>query len=223
MTLVSLQEISMIYQAKGSNPTHALQGISASIEEGKSYAITGASGSGKSTMLNIIAGILSPSSGRVSFMGLDISKMSDKALCQVRNKHIGLIVQDFALLEQNTVLENCQLPAIIAGKQGKRARERAMECLSNVGISALAKKKACQLSGGERQRVAIARALMNNPSLLLADEPTGSLDSKTADIILNLLLQQQKKGASLILVTHNEQFAMSCEQQIVLKDGQIRR
>lgn len=221
MPLVELVDIGMTYGMKTPAPVVALRGISCCFERGVNYAITGASGSGKSTMLNIIAGLLTPTAGEVQVNGKSMAGLKDGQRCAVRNQHIGMVVQDFALLEYCTVEENCVAPAIIAGKRLSEARKRARELFARVGLAEVAGQKARYLSGGQRQRVAVARAMMNQPELLLADEPTGALDSVNAQRVLSLLLGERERGATLILVTHNPEFAALCDRQVVLVDGEI--
>lgn len=219
MSLYELQNISKTYFAEKTTPVKALKSVSLSFDAGVSYAITGESGSGKSTLLNIVAGLLKPTEGKRIFDGQDLSTLSDSKMCHLRNQKMGIVVQDFALLEQSTVLDNCMLPATIAGKSGKEAKVRALELLDDMGLTDIAGKKACHLSGGQRQRVAIIRALMNRPELILADEPTGALDSENAEKIMALLVKETKRGAALVLVTHNLSYAALCQQHYRIRDG----
>lgn len=219
MSLYELQNVSMTYHTRKTTPVEALKNVSLSIEPGISYAITGESGSGKSTMLNIMAGLLTPTKGKCFLEGQELTGLSDGKLCHVRNEKLGIVVQDFALLEQSTVLDNCMLPAVIAGTSAKEARQRALSMLEGMELSGLAKKKACHLSGGQRQRVAIIRSLMNHPALILADEPTGALDSENGEKIMQLLVKETERGAALVLVTHNVSYAALCQRHFHLKDG----
>lgn len=219
MSLYELQNVSMTYHTRKTTPVEALKNVSLSIEPGISYAITGESGSGKSTMLNIMAGLLTPTKGKCFLEGQELTGLSDGKLCRVRNEKLGIVVQDFALLEQSTVLDNCMLPAVIAGTSAKEARQRALSMLEGMELSELAKKKACHLSGGQRQRVAIIRSLMNHPALILADEPTGALDSENGEKIMQLLVKETERGAALVLVTHNVSYAALCQRHFHLKDG----
>lgn len=219
MSLYELQNISKTYYADKTTPVKALKGVTLSFEKGVSYAITGESGSGKSTMLNIIAGLLKPTEGQCVFEGQDLTRLSDGKLCRIRNKKMGIVVQDFALLEQTTVLDNCMLPALIAGTGSREARRRAIDLLDSMRLIEISSKKACHLSGGQRQRVAIIRALMNRPDLILADEPTGALDSENAGKIMDLLVKETDRGAALVLVTHNLNHAALCQRHYRIRDG----
>lgn len=219
MSLYALEHISMTYHASKTTPVKALQDVSMAFEPGVSYAITGESGSGKSTMLNIIAGLLTPTQGKRLYEGRDLSQIKDGEMCKLRNQKMGIVVQDFALLEQSTVLDNCMMSAMIAGSKRKEAKQRANALLEEMGLEEIAGKKACHLSGGQRQRVAIVRALMNQPALILADEPTGALDSVNSEKIMQLLVSETKRGAALVLVTHNLAYAEMCQVHCRLKDG----
>ena len=223
MDIVSMKDVGMIYGASRSKEamTRALQHVSFSFRQGVNYAVTGASGSGKSTMLNIVAGLLIPTEGECVVCGENLSRLSDRKLCELRNKHIGVVVQDFALLEHSTVLENCMFPALLAGMNRKEARNRAFMLAESLGIGDIVKKKVKHLSGGQRQRTAAVRALMNSPKLILADEPTGSLDSAASLAVMKLLLGAKDQGNTLILVTHNPDLANLCDEECVLKDGRI--
>ena len=219
MSRIALENVSMIYRAPRTEPVHALTDVSYCFEAGKSYAITGESGSGKSTLLNIIAGILRPTSGKAMVMGSDWAVMSDAKQCRMRCAHVGLVVQDFALIEQITVLENCLLAAVLNQQSRKAGLLRANELLETLGLTAFRKTKACYLSGGQRQRVAIARALMNRPEILLADEPTGALDSATSMQVVRTLLKSTEGERTLIMVTHNTTYASLCDHRLSLRDG----
>lgn len=219
MSLYELQHITMTYRTDKTTPVRALKDVTLSFEAGTSYAITGESGSGKSTLLNIIAGLLTPTEGKRFFEGRELSVLSDGKLCRLRNERMGMVVQDFALLEQSTVLDNCMMPALIAGRSGREARTRALDMLDEMNLTDLAGKKACRLSGGQRQRIAVIRALMNHPALILADEPTGALDTENTEKIMELLVSETKRGATLVLVTHNLSCAALCDEQRSLRDG----
>ena len=220
---ITLVDIKKTYRQGHGVPCNALQGISCSFEANRSYAITGASGSGKSTLLNVLAGLVTPTSGTVLFDEQDVSRLSDTSLSRIRNRRIGMIVQDFALLENETALRNCMMPALLASTGAKAARKQGLACLAKMDLLDKADEAVERLSGGEKQRVAIARALMNRPDLLLADEPTGSLDSANAQMVMKELLSVCGNGTTLIVATHNEEFAAMCERQIRLRDGRIVR
>lgn len=217
--MIAVQDISKTYKSRQGAPCNALQGISSTFDHSKSYAITGASGSGKSTLLKILAGLVRPTSGRVLMQGQDICHLSDDRMSNIRNRKIGIVVQSFALLENETALRNCMISALIAGHSAKDAKKKAAAMLAKVRLTDKIEECVSHLSGGERQRVAIARALMNNPMLLLADEPTGALDSTNAAMVMQELLSVCVNGTTLILATHNEEFANMCGKQIHLKDG----
>ena len=221
MSRIALENVSMIYRAPRTEPVCALTDVSYCFEAGKSYAITGESGSGKSTLLNIIAGLLRPTSGKATVMGANWADMSDAEQCKIRCAHVGLVVQDFALIEQITVLENCLLAAVLNKQSKKAGLLRANELLETLGLTAFRKTKACYLSGGQRQRVAIARALMNKPEILLADEPTGALDSATSMQVVQTLLESTEGKRTLIMVTHNTSYANLCDHHLSLKDGAL--
>ena len=202
--MIELEKIEKIYNAGKATETHALKDINLRIEEGDMVAITGPSGSGKSTLLHIIAGIDSPSSGEYRFCGKLVSDMSDKERCRIRNQKIGMIMQDFGLLGNDTVLRNVCLPEVIGGRYNRKFENKAKEILSAVGLSGLEQKKTNQLSGGQRQRVAIARALAMDAKIIIADEPTGALDEKTGKKVLETLVKvNETLGTTMIIVTHN--------------------
>ena len=198
--MIELEKIEKIYNAGKATETHALKDINLRIEEGDMVAITGPSGSGKSTLLHIIAGIDSPSSGEYRFCGKLVSDMSDKERCRIRNQKIGMIMQDFGLLEN-----------------------KAKKILSAVGLSGLEQKKTNQLSGGQRQRVAIARALAMDAKVIIADEPTGALDSENTDSLMDLLLELNRQGITIIIVSHDPKVAMRCPIRYRIEDGRIGR
>lgn len=184
-------------------------------------AITGPSGSGKSTLLHIIAGIDSPSSGEYRFCGKLVSDMSDKERCRIRNQKIGMIMQDFGLLGNDTVLRNVCLPEVIGGRYNRKFENKAKKILSAVGLSGLEQKKTNQLSGGQRQRVAIARALAMDAKVIIADEPTGALDSENTDSLMDLLLELNRQGITIIIVSHDPKVAMRCPIRYRIEDGRI--
>lgn len=221
MSFLQLNSISKTYTAKGTPPCSALQKITYSFEIGKSYAITGPSGSGKSTLLHILAGLTPPTEGELLFDGQPIYELTDSSRSKLRNRKIGFIVQDYALLEEETVLQNCMLSALLAGKSYQASRTQAEELLDQMGLLRYANQQVYRLSGGERQRTAIVRAMMNSPKLLLADEPTGALDSHTTGIVMDELLKSVNQGTTLILATHNPVCAMLCQTQLFMRDGRL--
>jgi putative ABC transport system ATP-binding protein len=205
----------------GLEVVQALRGVSTVIEKNEFVALMGASGSGKSTLMNLIGCLDTPTAGQYFLNGHDVSKLDDNELAEIRNKEIGFIFQTFNLLPRSTALENVMLPLVYAGI-GKAGRlERATKALKSVGLSDRMNHKPNELSGGQRQRVATARALVNNPSLILADEPTGNLDSKTSDEIMSLLVDIHRAGNTIILVTHEESIARYAHRIIRLIDGRI--
>ena len=200
---------------------HVLKGINLTIEKGEYVALMGPSGSGKSTLMNILGCLDTPTSGEYILNGKDVSKMSDAELADIRNKEIGFVFQTFNLMPRTTALDNVALPMVYAGVSREKRHERAKEVLKMVGLEDRMLHKPNELSGGQRQRVAVARALVNHPSIILADEPTGNLDSKTSYEIMNLFDEIYKKGNTVILVTHEEDIAQYAHRIIRLKDGLI--
>lgn len=209
------------YYRIGENLVKALDGVSLSIEKNEYVAIMGPSGSGKSTMMNILGCLDTPSFGRYFLNGRDVSGMRDDELSRVRCREIGFVFQSFNLLPRYDALENVALPLVYAGVRKSERLERAEEALSRVGLSARLHHKPSELSGGQRQRVAIARALINNPSIILADEPTGNLDTATSAEIMQLFDNIHRQGNSVILVTHSEEIANFAQRTIRLRDGKI--
>jgi putative ABC transport system ATP-binding protein len=199
----------------------ALQEISINIMENEYVAIMGPSGSGKSTLMNLIGCLDTPTKGRYILNGTDVSKMDDNSLADVRNTEIGFIFQTFNLLPRYTALENVMLPLIYAGKSKSFREERAKKVIESVGLTDRMLHKPNELSGGQRQRVAVARAMVNNPSIILADEPTGNLDSKTSEDIMGLFGEIHRNGNTMILVTHEEEIARHAHRIIRLKDGWV--
>jgi putative ABC transport system ATP-binding protein len=219
--VVELKQVSKIYKMDEVE-VKALDGIDMKVEKGDFAAIIGPSGSGKSTLLHMIGLLDRPTYGKVFLDGIDISKLNDNELARLRGNKIGFVFQFFNLYPILTALENIELPMMINEKNKKERRERALELLKIVGLEKRAEHLPSQLSGGERQRVAIARALANNPSLILADEPTGNLDSKAGKEIIELLDKlQEKEGKTIIMVTHDVNIAKYAERLIYLKDGKI--
>src|SRR5687767_7654291 len=220
VTLIKLQNISKRYQM-GEETIHALRDISLEIERGEYVAIMGPSGSGKSTLMNLIGCLDSPSSGKYELNGTDVSEMDDNALAEVRNREIGFVFQTFNLLPRSHALHNVELPLIYASMDVDVRRELAREALANVGLADRMFHRPNELSGGQRQRVAVARALVNKPSILLADEPTGNLDSKTGFEIMALFEELSRQGNTIILVTHEEEIARHARRIIRIRDGLI--
>ena len=205
----------------GNEVVKVLIGIDLDIERGEYVALMGPSGSGKSTLMNLLGCLDTPTSGTYELNGKDVSNMSDDELAEIRNREIGFVFQTFNLLPRTTALENVALPMIYAGKSKKERTERATQVLQDVGLGDRMDHRPNQLSGGQRQRVAVGRALVNNPSIILADEPTGNLDSKTSLEIMNLFNQIHKAGNTVILVTHEEEIAENAHRIIRLRDGMI--
>jgi putative ABC transport system ATP-binding protein len=205
----------------GEEIVHVLKGIDLDIEKGEYVAIMGPSGSGKSTLMNLIGCLDTPTSGSYILNGKDVSQMSDNELAEIRNKEIGFVFQTFNLLPRTTALDNVALPMVYAGISKKDRTERAIEVLNDVGLSDRMDHRPNQLSGGQRQRVAVGRALVNKPSIILADEPTGNLDSKTGVEIMTLFENIHKAGNTIIVVTHEEDIAAHADRIIRLRDGMI--
>jgi putative ABC transport system ATP-binding protein len=218
--LIELDHIGKTYDL-GLSQVHALRDIHVSIEQGEFVAIVGQSGSGKSTLMNILGCLDVPSSGRYTLAGRDVSQLSDDELSDVRNLEIGFIFQSFQLLPRASALENVELPLIYRGVSRKERRERATAALERVQLADRMKHKPTELSGGQRQRVAIARALVTQPSLLLADEPTGNLDSRTGEEIVGLFLDLHRKGNTIVLVTHEPKLAARCPRAVRIVDGLV--
>jgi len=219
-TLISIENLKKIYQV-GTQEVRALNGVSLVIHRNEYVAIMGPSGSGKSTLMNIIGCLDSPTSGNYVLNGTDVSQMEDNALAEVRNKEIGFVFQSFNLLPRYNALDNVALPLIYAGLPKHKRIESAENALISVDLLNRKDHKPNELSGGQRQRVAVARALVNNPSIILADEPTGNLDSKTSIDIMRLFEDIHKKGNTIIVVTHEEDIAQHAHRIIRLRDGVI--
>ncbi|HDJ22763.1 MAG: macrolide ABC transporter ATP-binding protein [Candidatus Aminicenantes bacterium 4484_214] len=220
-TIIKLENIIKIYQV-GASEVHALKGVSLEVKEGDYLAIMGPSGSGKSTLMNIIGCLDKPTRGHYFLEGTDISTFSRNKLAEIRNKKIGFVFQNFNLLPRTSALENAELPLLYSDISPKLARQRALEALAQVGLKGREHHLTNQLSGGEMQRVAIARALVNRPSLILADEPTGNLDSKTEEEIMSVFKSlNREKGMTLILVTHDPDIGQAAPRRIYLRDGLI--
>lgn len=205
----------------GETQVHALRGVSLQIMPNEYVAIMGPSGSGKSTLMNMLGCLDTPSSGHYEFKGVNVAEMSDNELARVRNKELGFVFQSFNLLARSTTLRNVELPLIYAGVDPDDREERARIACEKVGLAERMKHRPNELSGGQRQRVAIARALVNNPSLILADEPTGNLDSKTGEEIMALFETLHNQGNTIVLVTHEDDIAEHAHRRLRLFDGQI--
>jgi putative ABC transport system ATP-binding protein len=218
--LIVIKDIGRKYVI-GTEIIHALKSVSLTINKGEFVALMGPSGSGKSTLMNILGCLDTPSKGDYILNGTNVSHMSDNQLAEVRNKEIGFVFQTFNLLPRSTSLDNVALPLIYAGLNKKAREEKARKVLADVGLGNRVDHKPNELSGGQRQRVAVARALINNPSIILADEPTGNLDTKTSIEIMALLEEIHSKGNTIILVTHEEDIAMHAHRIVRMRDGLI--
>lgn len=220
--MIEISQLNKYYKI-GKGKMHALKDINLTINEGESLAIQGKSGAGKSTLMHIIGLLDSYDSGSLKIDGQEIKGLGDSKLAKIRNQKIGFVMQDFSLLDHKTVIMNVMLPLFFNSKYNfTKMNKLALEALKRVGIEDQAKKKANQLSGGQRQRVAIARAIISNPQIILADEPTGALDSETSVEIMNLLKElNEKNGITLIVITHDNSVADYCKRKIIIKDGSI--
>lgn len=220
MALIEARDLTKLYRM-GDETVHALDGVSFSIPERDYCAIVGPSGSGKSTLMNILGGLDTPTGGRITIAGNDIGMMSDDELALFRNETIGFVFQSFNLLPRLTALENVELPMIYGGVDPKLRKDRATELLDRVGLAQRMGHRPTQLSGGQQQRVAIARALAGRPKLLLADEPTGALDTHTGQEILALFGELNREGATVVIVTHDHEVAAATKRTIEMRDGHI--
>lgn len=219
--MIKLNKICKTYNKGRANEFQALRDISLEISDGEMIAIVGKSGAGKSTLLHILACIDSFDSGEFTLDDRLIKKLSEREYAKLRNEKIGIVMQDFALVEDFSVIENVMLPLDFSRKRKKNKRASALSALTKVGIADLAEKPVKQLSGGQKQRTAIARAIVNNPQIILADEPTGALDSKTSAEIIGILRELNESGKTVIIVTHDNSIAQGCERVITIGDGRI--
>jgi len=218
--VISVRNLTREY-LMGTEVVHALRGASLDIRRNEYLAVMGPSGSGKSTLMNLIGCLDTPTSGEYWLSGQEVSRMRDDALARVRNREIGFVFQTFNLLPRATALHNVELPLVYGGVNSKERRQRAMDALDRVGLGDRVGHRPNELSGGQRQRVAIARALVNRPALLLADEPTGNLDSTTSDELMQVFQQLHDEGQTIIMVTHEPSIAAHAHRVVVLKDGRV--
>jgi putative ABC transport system ATP-binding protein len=218
--VIRIKELTRAYEM-GTERILALRGVTLDIARNEYVAIMGPSGSGKSTMMNLLGCLDTPTSGEYWLNGEEVSRLSDDALARVRNREIGFVFQTFNLLPRATALHNVELPLVYAGASGRERRERALQALHRVGLADRVHHRPNELSGGQRQRVAIARALVNQPSILLADEPTGNLDSVTSEEIMQVFAELHRGGQTVIMVTHEPDIAAHAERTVVLRDGRV--
>lgn len=219
--LIEIKDLKKVY-AQGEEPVHALDGVSITIDEGEFVAIMGASGSGKSTMLNILGCLDTPSEGSYLLDGIEVSRRSRKELAHIRNQKLGFVFQNFNLLPRTTAIEQVELPDLYMGRLSRKERHsRAVELLKRVGLGGRIAHTPAQMSGGQQQRVAIARALMNEPPVLFADEPTGNLDTKSSVEIMKLFTELSNEGITIVMVTHEDDIAAYAKRRLVMKDGKL--
>ena len=217
---IELKSVTKVYRSKGVEDVVALDDLTLEVRKGEFVAVCGVSGSGKSTLLHIIGCLDQPTSGTVLISGTDVSGLSDSALAKIRNDKIGIVLQDFALIPYRTAYDNVMVPLYFS-KNKKNAHKRIMESLEKTGVAALAKREIRKMSGGQKQRVAIARALVNNPDIILADEPTGQLDSKTKKEIADLFKTINSEGRTIVVVTHDDELAKTADRVVRIVDGKI--
>lgn len=219
--MLNIENLTKTYNYKKPNPFTALSDVSLEIKDGEMVAIIGKSGAGKSTLLHIIGCIDKFEKGSYYIDDIEVHKLSDMKLARIRNEKIGIVMQDFALIEEYSVLENVMIPLQFSRKRSGKPKELAMKALERVGIAELAKKPVSKLSGGQKQRTAIARAIANDPSYILADEPTGALDTKTSEEIMELFAELNNEGKTVIIITHDPTVAQKCKRSIEISDGRI--
>ncbi len=219
--MVKLNNIVKVYNPKKANEFEALHGVSCEINDGEMVAVIGKSGAGKSTLLHILACIDNYQDGEYTIDDTLVKKLSERQYAKIRNEKIGMVMQDFALVEDFSAIENVMIPLSFSKKKIKNKKVKALEALKAVGIEELAKKPCNKLSGGQKQRVAIARAIVNEPSMILADEPTGALDTKTSAEIIELFKSLNEQGRTVIIVTHDPKVAEQCDRIIEISDGNI--
>ena len=219
--LIEIKDVYKIYGEGLESEVRALDGVSLTIDRGEFVAIVGQSGSGKSTMMNVLGCLDIPTRGEYRLSGVDVRELTDKELSAIRNKEIGFIFQQYNLIQNLTVLENVELPLIYQGKGADQRREMAMDALERVGLAGRVKHKPTEMSGGQQQRVAIARAIATKPPIIMADEPTGALDSKTGLEVLGFLRELNKEGTTVILITHDNSIAATARRVVRLTDGRI--
>ncbi len=219
--LIRIRNIYKIYNEGQESEVRALNGVSLDIDQGEFVAIVGASGSGKSTLMNVLGCLDIPTYGEYWLNGVDVTGLSDKELARIRNREVGFVFQGYNLIQELTALENVTLPLIYQGVPISRREDQAMEALERVGMADRARHRPAQMSGGQQQRVAIARALATHPSIVMADEPTGALDSKTGQQVLELLRQMYREGTTIILITHDNSIAATARRVVHLSDGKI--
>lgn len=219
--MLKIENLTKTYNYKKSNAFTALKDVSLEVADGEMLAIIGKSGAGKSTLLHIIGCIDKFEKGSYTIDGTDVHSLSDNKLAKIRNEKVGIVMQDFALIDEYSVIENVMIPLNFSKKKLGKPKELAMKALEKVGIADLAKKPVSKLSGGQKQRVAIARAIVNDPSFILADEPTGALDTKTSSEIMELFTELNKSGKTVIIITHDLTVADKCKRKVEISDGRI--
>lgn len=219
--MLKIENLTKTYNYKKSNAFTALKDVSLEVADGEMLAIIGKSGAGKSTLLHIIGCIDKFEKGSYTIDGVDVHSLSDNKLAKIRNEKVGIVMQDFALVDEYSVIENVMIPLNFSKKKLGKPKELAMKALERVGIADLAKKPVSKLSGGQKQRAAIARAIVNDPSFILADEPTGALDTKTSSEIMELFTELNKSGKTVIIITHDLSVADKCKRKVEISDGRI--
>lgn len=219
--MIKTTNLNKTYNKNKANQVHALKDVNICINKGEMVALMGTSGAGKSTLLHVIGCVERFESGSYEIDGVNVSDYSNNKIAKIRNTKLGFVIQDFALVQEYSVIENVMIPLFFSGDKKKQRKQKSLEALEKVGILELAHRPVTQLSGGQKQRVAIARSIVNNPDILLADEPTGALDSKTSDEILNVFKQLNSFGKTIVIVTHDNSVAKVCERTINISDGEI--